>query len=332
MRNYYIFKSGRISRKDNSILFKYKENDQNKKIPIPVNDIDSLYCFGEIDFNTKLINFFSKNNVMLHFFNYYGYYTGTYYPKEFLNSGEVIVKQVEHYLNMEKRYILAKEFINGAYFGIIKNLKRYQQEKQELTEIMGKVENIWSNQDKVNDIQGLMGLEGNIRENYYKSFNIIINQDINFRKRVMRPPDNMINCLISFLNSMVYTSVLKEIYMTQLNPTISYLHTPGVRRFSLALDLAEIFKPIFTDRIIFRVLNRNEIDKDDFDKKLNYIHLKEKGRKKLCTLFDERMKKTIYHKQLKKKVAYRTLIRLECYKLIKHLFEEKSYNAFKMWW
>lgn len=332
MRNYYIFKSGRLSRKDNSIFFEYREEEQKCKIPIPINDIDSLYCFGEMDFNTKLVNFFSENNVMFHFFNYYGYYTGTFYPRDFLNSGEVIVRQAEHYLDGEKRFVLAKEFVNGAYYGIIKNLKRYQEEKQELTEIIEKIEDIWSGQGKVNDVQGLMGLEGNIRENYYKSFNSIINQEINFKKRVLRPPDNMINCLISFLNSMVYTAVLREIYMTQLNPTISYLHVPGTRRFSLALDIAEIFKPIFADRIIFRVLNKNEIGENDFEKGLNNIYLKEKGRKKIIALFDERMKKTIFHKKLKKKVAYKTLIRLECYKIIKHLLGEKAYESFKMWW
>jgi CRISPR-associated protein Cas1 len=41
--------------------------------------------------------------------------------------------------------------------------------------------------------------------------------------------------------------------VTQLNPTVSYLHEPSQRRFSLALDLSEIFKPLIVDRVIFRV-------------------------------------------------------------------------------
>ena len=67
----------------------------------------------------------------------------------------------------------------------------------------------------------------------------IIDQDLKFEKRVMHPPDNEMNSLISFINSLIYTKVLSEIYKTQLNPTISYLHEPGNRRFSLALDVAE---------------------------------------------------------------------------------------------
>lgn len=96
-----------------------------------------------------------------------------------------------------------------------------------------------------------MGIEGNIRRHYYATWNVIIDQEIEFDKRVMHPPDNMINSLISFVNSLIYSKVLSEVYHTQLNPTISYLHEPGVRRFSLCLDVAEIFKPLIGDRLLF---------------------------------------------------------------------------------
>src|SRR5699024_3957900 len=76
--------------------------------------------------------------------------------------------------------------------------------------------------------------------------------------------------LISFVNTLIYTKVLGEIYQTQLNPTVSYLHEPGDRRFSLSLDLAEIFKPILGDRLIFSLLNRKQITEKSFTKGLNY--------------------------------------------------------------
>ena len=64
-----------------------------------------------------------------------------------------------------------------------------------------------------------------------------------------------IRTLVSYVNTLVYTKVLSAIYNTQLNPTVSYLHEPGSRRFSLSLDIAEIFKPIIGDRLIFSLLN-----------------------------------------------------------------------------
>ena len=69
----------------------------------------------------------------------------------------------------------------------------------------------------------------------------------------------MINSLISFINSLIYSVALAEIYKTSLSPYISYLHEPGTRRFSLSLDITEIFKPLIVDRMLFSMLNKNQI-------------------------------------------------------------------------
>jgi len=326
MKDYYIFKNGRISRKDNSVFLETQEGN----IPIPINDVESLYLFGEIDLNTKAINFFAQNKIVVHFFNYYGWYTGSFYPKEFLLSGDVIVKQAEHFLDNNKRIYIAKEFVKGAIHGFIYNLKRYKEIVDQ--SIIDSFKNYYEAVDTQTDISAIMGVEGNARELYYSLFQKIINQDIEFDKRVKHPPDNMMNALISFVNSLVYSAVIKEIYKTQLNPTISYLHEPFYRRFSLALDVAEIFKPIYGDRIIFDLLNNNQITEDDFDKELNYCYLKEDGRKLIVKTFDEKLNTTIIHKKLNKKVSYGTIIRLELYKLIKHIINEEKYEHFKIWW
>jgi len=329
MRDYYIFRSGRISRKDHSVMFTYTEDKAKKRVPIPVNDIDSLYLFGEVDLNTKLLNFFAQQQIMMHFFNYYGYYSGTYYPREFLNSGEVLVRQVSHYTSRKKRLALAREFTKGAAYGTIQNLKRY---KDKTGKQLAQIQALKSQLDEQNSVSALMGVEGNIKESYYRAFPAIINQKIEFKKRVKKPPDNMMNALISFVNSMIYTGILKEIYKTQLNPTISYLHEPGYRRFSLSLDMAEIFKPIFGDRIIFFLLNNGKLSKKHFDKELNYAYLKKDGRKLVIQALEDKLCTTVTHRQLKRKVSYRRLIRLELHKLVKHLLGEKEYKSFRIWW
>lgn len=142
----------------------------------------------------------------------------------------------------------------------------------------------------------------------------------------------MINSLLSFANSLVYTTALSEIYKTQLNPTISYLHEPGTRRYSLSLDLAEIFKPLLAERMIFSLLNKNMISENDFDKESNFLYLKNSARKVILEEYDKRLQRTIRHKELNKDVSYRYLFRLECYKLIKHITGEKEYEGFKIWW
>lgn len=177
-----------------------------------------------------------------------------------------------------------------------------------------------------------MGIEGNIRQQYYAAWNVIVNQEIKFEKRVMHPPDNMINSLISYINSLIYSKTLSEVYHTQLNPTISYLHEPGVRRYSLCLDISEVFKPLIGDRLIFSLLNRNQITEDSFTQELNFLHLKKEASKLIVRELENSLKKTIKHKELGRQVSYQYLIRLELYKLIKHIIGEKEYEGFKIWW
>lgn len=140
------------------------------------------------------------------------------------------------------------------------------------------------------------------------------------------------NALISFGNMMCYSQCLRAIHQTQLNPVISFLHTPGERRFSLSLDLAEIFKPILVDRVIFKVLNKKIIGAGDFDNTLNRIVLKPAGKKAFVKAFEDRLSETIQHRSLKRSVSYKHLVKLECYKLVKHVLGIEEYQPFKMWW
>lgn len=324
MENYYIFSNGELKRKDNNICF----NDRFLKIEMT----DNIYLFGEADLNTKCLNYLGQNKVAIHFFNYYGFYTGSFYPKETNISGNVLIKQVEFYQNIEKRLEIAKEIIKSASDNIFRNLRYYNGRGKDVKNQMELIKSLQNEIEKAQNINELMGVEGNIRKIYYSTWNILVNQEIEFEKRVKRPPDNMINTLISFINSLMYTTCLSEIYKTQLNPTISYLHSAGDRRFSLCLDISEIFKPLVVDRLIFSLLNKNIITEEDFEKDSNYYYLKDKGRKKVLEEYEKKLKSVITHKELNREVSYQYLIRLECYKIIKHILGDKKYEGFKMWW
>jgi len=327
-RNYYILSSGRLRRKQNTVYF---ENVDGKKA-IPVNDVNAIYAYGELDINTKLLNFLSQKRIPIHFFNYYGFYSGSYYPREHLRSGFLLVKQVEHYTDREKRLEVAKEIVNSASQNILRNLLYYRKRGKSVDQNINEIECCRKEIESVNGISELMSVEGRIRNQYYMSLNDILREGFRLDKRVKRPPDNMVNCLISFGNSLLYSTALSEIYNTQLNPTISYLHEPGERRFSLSLDLSEIFKPIVIDRIIFNLVNNRKIKPSHFLQELNYCYLTERGRRVFITEYDEKLKTTVMHKALRRKVSYQRLIRLECYKLVKHLLGEARYDGFKAWW
>ena len=364
-RNYYISQSGRLRRKDNTLYFEKTEISEDtetgepkldideqevgigvsgasapeigkvavKRVPIPIEDIDSLYLFGEIDLNTRLLNFLSQKQIPVHVFNYYGYYSGTYYPREYLISGFLVVNQVQHYEKNSKRLTIAREFVSSATDNILKNLQYYTNREKDCSQQISHIKTLAEQIPNTNSVSELMGIEGNVRETYYTALNIILSLETPFEGRTRKPPSNPINALISFGNSMMYSACLTEIYRTQLDPAISFLHEPGERRFSLSLDISEIFKPIIIDRLIFRLLNRQQLQESKhFDTGLEGCYLNEEGRKIFIQEFNNQLNTTIEHRKLNRKVSYQHLIRLECYKLIKHLTEIEPYQAFRIWW
>lgn len=321
--------SGELKRKDNTLFFETNE----KRKYIPVEDTQEIMVFGELTINKDLLEFLSQNEIIMHFFNYYGYYTGSYYPREHLNSGFMILLQAQHYLEQTKRMELARAFVNGAIFNMLKVLQYYRRRQIELSDI---IDNMESLQARIGDTQStdeLIGIEGNVREYYYKAFDRIIDDpEFAFESRTKRPPQNRINALISFANSLVYTTALSEIYKTHLDPRIGFLHATNFRRFSLNLDVAEIFKPIIADRLVFTLLNKKIISADDFEEGTKGILMKEKARNTFIQQFDEKMKTTVKYQSLNREVSYRMLIRLELYKIEKHLLGEKVYEPLIASW
>jgi CRISP-associated protein Cas1 len=324
MKNIYITQSGEILRKDNSLIFK----NENLRKTIPIKEIDSIYILSEVTLNTKFLNFISQNHISIFFYNYYGYYSGVFAPREKNVSGNLLVQQVQHYQDINQRLFIAKEFLFSALHNMRKTLMQYnlKESSEKILEYELKLKTALT-------VNKLMLVEANLREFYYKQFNTIINNEsFKFIKRIRNPPDNYINTLISFGNSLLYTTILSEIFKTQLNPTISYLHEPFTRRYSLNLDLAEIFKPLIVDRVIFSLINRKQILPEHFDLELNLCLLNEKGRALFLREYDNKLNSTLKYPSLNRKVSYRYMFRLECYKLIKYLLENKEYKGFKIYW
>ncbi|MBD8976959.1 type I-B CRISPR-associated endonuclease Cas1b [Veillonella magna] len=328
-QSFYIYSAGRLERKDNTVHFVTAEG---KGRYLPIETISDLYIMGEVDVNSRCLNFLGAANVAVHFFNYYSFYTGSFYPREKQVAGKLLVKQVEHYQEADKRLTLAKAFVQGAMDSMYRNLRYYNSRGKDVSSMMGEIKAMERPLSRAITIQEVMGCEGMARKAYYSAWNTIVDQEINFTKREKRPPTTMINSLISYVNMLIYTKALGEIYHTALNPTISYLHEPGERRFSLCLDITEIFKPLIGDRLIFRLLNKKQITQKSFTEGLNYLHLKPEASRLIAGELEESLKKTIMHKDLGRQVSYQYLMRLECFKLTKHFIGEKNYEPFVIWW
>lgn len=331
---YYLFNPGRMSRKDNTLKFQpINENgEQEKPRYLPITGVSALYVFGSVDANSAMYNFLGQKHIPVHFFDYYKHYTGSFSPKEYLLAGKMLVAQADAYRSKKKRLGLASAFIEAASFNMLKTLRYYGNRGKELRSQIADITELRGLLSDAKDVSQLMGLEGNCRQVYYSSFDEIVD-GYAWEGRRKRPPKNELNALVSFGNSMCYTACLDAIYNSQLNPTISFLHEPGFRRYSLALDVSEIFKPILVDRLIFKLCNRRELRPQHFDFIDNACFLSDSGRKIFVKAWEGRLQQTIQHRTLKRPVSYRYLIRLECYKIAKFLLGmEDNYQSFKIWW
>ena len=318
----YITSHGILSRKANTLEF---INEESKKT-LPIHAINEINCFGKVSLKSGASSLLMKEGIVVNFFNKYGFYEGSLYPRVKLNSGLVVVKQSEHYLDNEKRCFIAKQFVEGIQHNILKTLKYYSKKDKDLAEFI----NIIEKEEISGDINQIMSSEAWIWKNFYNSFNVILKK-FPMDKREIRPPTSEINALISFGNSLLYSTVLSEIYQTYLHPSVSFLHEPSERRFSLSLDLADMFKPIIVDRVIFKLVNTNMISEKHFVNDIGFL-LNDKGKQIFLSEYQKKLETTIKHPTLNRKVSYRYLIRLEGYKLIKHILGDKEYESFRMWW
>lgn len=333
-KTYYLFNPGRLSRKDNTLKFVPTDESGKEGKPkyLPVEGVANLFVFGNLVTNSAILNFLGKHKISVHYFDYYEHYTGSFQPKEYLLAGKIQIEQTKAYLDQNKRMHIATALVEGAATNMLRNLKYYDKRGRDTLPIIEQIEQLVKHLPNAKKSDVLMGIEGNIRQHYYDAFELII-LHFEMGNRVKRPPSNEINALISFGNMLCYTLALDQLYHTQLNPTISFLHEPGYRRYSLALDLAEVFKPILTDRVIFRLLNKKEIQANHFEKSMNGCLLKENGRKVFLKAWEEKINETFKHRSLGRKVSYKRLIKLEAYKISKYILGiEESYKPFKIWW
>lgn len=324
----YLMSIGELKRKDNSIVFINEKGNHY----LPIESTKEIYCLNEVSINTKFLDFAAKSGIVIHFFNYYGHYSGSFYPKKNLVSGKLTIGQAEVYV--KDRMIIAKAIVKAISLNIHEVLYHYyKHDKKQVKPTLDWLKNNVLNyllKENLN-INQLLAIEGEIWRRFYNCFKFFLHEDFIFNKRVKRPPDNPINALISFGNTLLYSKTISQIYNTHLNQTISYLHSPSEGRFSLSLDLSEAFKPVIVYKTIFELINNRRIQVNKhFVKKLNYCILNEEGKKIFVQAIEERFAQVFYHEKLKRKVTYKTAIKLDGYKLIKTILENVEFKPFNL--
>ncbi len=310
METLFISREAKLKRRENTLAITVGGRTK----PFPIEKIRHVVLLGESSLNTKLLTLCGKNGVRLSVFDYYGYFKGAFEPIEQNPSGRVKLEQAKLILDDEQRMAIAREIVRGAAH----NMRGNQNLSPSLKEMMRMIYRI----DSAKTSEELMGIEGNLHQIYYAAWKEI-DERLDFLPRVRRPPNNPINCLISFINQLVYTVTRHETFKTHLEETLSFLHTPSTGRSSLSLDLSEPFKPILSHALIFKLVRKKMLNDNCFDQKEGVCLLTETGRRNVVEQFSIRLEEQ-YEGHTFREWLYREALNIE-----RHLMGVAEYESFK---
>lgn len=324
-RTHFILNAGCLRRQDNNLYFdKYDEDGATIATKIlPINAIDEIYLLARVDIDTYTLAFLANQNILLHIFSHYQSFRGNFFPNtsnSVNKSGFVLLNQVRAFDDEVKRLYIAKEITRAHLVNDWANCKKYNVEfdVNPFLEALKKAKNIGQ----------IMAVEGGFQKIYYENWNKIIKNQKSFKftLRSKRPPIDKINSFISYVNTRIYNVCLSEIYKTELDPRISFLHEPNYRALSLHLDLAEIFKPILGDNLIFTMLNKNEITPKDFKTDAKRIRFTNEAIQKIEIKMITKLTELITVGS--QTLTWRQLIRREANQIKKCICEDFPYEAY----
>lgn len=313
-KTFYIYKSGTLKRKDNSICLVTKTGTDY----IPVEQVDCIVCFSEVSMNKRFLAMLNTYGIELLFFNYYGSYIGKYVPKTH-KDGKILVHQTMAYTDTKTRVDIAHSFLKGSFMNMLAVLKYYRKKGKDLEECIDYLSTCVKQLYKIDSIETLLLLEARAKKVYYSAFDTILDsKEFVFDHRSVYPPKNEVNAMLSYGYAVLYGTFLAILERSSLEPQISFIHSLSKSDDPLQYDLADVVKPVIVDRVVFRIIRKKQI------KMTHFKYLKNGG----CYLNEEGMK--LYLKELdallsssitlqNRRYSYRSLLNKEVYKLEQYI-------------
>jgi len=321
-RTYWLTQPCRIRREDNSVRI---ERADQTPVRVPITDIRDLVAFDHVDINTSAISLLSRHGVMVHILDHYGNYADAIAPAEDTSSAHVLRRQITLTSTDDKRLEIGRALIAATAANI-----RWALDTDLLDAPLARLtEQLPTCQSS----DQLMGAEGNFRRTAWGVLDTLLPPWLRLEGRSRRPPANAGNAFISYANAITYARVLTALRCTPLHPAVGFLHADtDRRRNTLALDLAEPFKPLFAERLLKRAAAQKSLRPSDFETDVGNASLSRDGRKKVSELIRAELATTVYHRALRRKVSYEELIHFEALKLVRLCLEDVTYKPFRPWW
>jgi CRISPR-associated protein Cas1 len=319
METLFVSRDAKLKRRENTLSVTVSGRTK----PFPIEKLRHLVLLGESSLNTKLLSLCGQNGVRLSVFDFYGYFKGAFEPIDQNPSGRVKLEQARLILDDEQRMAVAREVVRGVAHNMRGILAYYEYRgNKKLSKPLKEMLLLGYRLDSAKTSEELMGIEGNLHQIYYAAWKVVDDR-LDFLPRVRRPPNNPINCLISFINQLVYTVTRHETFKTHLEETLSFLHTPSMGRSSLSLDLSEPFKPVLSHALIFKLVKKKMLNDNWFDQKEGVCLLTETGRRNVVEQFSMRLEEQ-YQGRTFREWLYKEALNIE-----RHLMGVAEYESFK---
>jgi len=302
---------------------------------IPIETTSVLSVYSDIVLSSDFVKFAADHRLTLRFYDKKGEYVGTLCPSYQKMSVKTTIAQSLLYSDTQKRLQLAKKIIIAGAQNIKSNIQYYNRryENIDLSDNIRALAEFKKLMNEADSVEHLMLIEARMRETYFSCFDSILHAEgFTFEKRSHRPPKNEVNALISFGNMILYEYIADAIQKTDLDIRIAFLHSANRRSQSLNLDIAELFKPVIVDRLIFSLVNKHIIvahkhftTYDD-----GSVLLNREGKSVFLSAFKEKLSQRIDVKG--EKLSYEQIINREIWNLREHILEGNKYAPFKCGW
>ena len=322
-----LLSDGVLRPKDFSILFDTETVDTN----IPTRTTDMINIYSDVVFDSHFLKRAFDNAIQVNVFDHHGKLLGRFLPNTALKNPVVTFEQLQAYYDGAHRLTLARCFVLAALHNLRLNL-RYARKHEPLAlydSVIGKLVALECKIKQCESYEELLTLEAQSRKEYYSCFDHLIHSDqFVFSERTRRPPRNEVNSLLSFGNTVLYNHISFKVNRSPLDIRVGFLHATNSRPESLNLDIAEIFKPLVVDRVIFTLLNNRQLTPRDFLHPSNgAVTLSQDAKRVFLRAFYEKLDTTLTDHD--RTVSYDMLIDDEIRKLVRHFREGSPYKPFK---
>jgi CRISPR-associated protein Cas1 len=302
--------------------------EHKTKLRIPIHALGSIICFGNVSVSPYLMAFCGKQNVVISFLSQYGRFLARV---EGPTTGNVLLRREQYRRseNIDTAADIARAMVIGKIANaraVLRRAVRDHSEKQNDSSINDATVRLRHYLHRLKnkcDLDTIRGIEGEASKTYFGVFdNLITSQkdDFVFNGRNRRPPTDNVNCLLSFLYTLLAHDLRGAAEAVGLDPQVGFLHRDRPGRPSLALDLMEEFRAPFADRLALSLINRRQLQARDFDKNASGgVVMNDAARKKLLIAYQERKQDEFTHPFLGEKVKVGILFLLQAKLLARHL-------------